>query len=180
MLKKIFLALLLWMLSQNVVSQIRVLYTPDMPSEHIIQINKELDSTLKLNLKDSIVSYEQYGIPHNLFRKAYNANEVISDFKDSGHLILITTKPLRWKKSIEMLDGLTNYVLGSVSIVTTYNVKDISRVVKLCMHELGHQFGLNHCKSKSCYMEEFVEEYNPLLYDYEKDFCNICKLLLKK
>jgi archaemetzincin len=55
------------------------------------------------------------------------------------------------------------------------------RLIKACMHEMGHNFGLNHCKSKDkkCLMRSSGGTI-VTLDEEEIYFCKTCRELLKK
>ncbi len=50
------------------------------------------------------------------------------------------------------------YRPGPACVVSTYRLKSnpdlfLSRLKKICVHELGHNFGLEHCETKTCLMQ---------------------------
>ena len=49
-------------------------------------------------------------------------------------------------------------------------------LVKLMLHELGHAFGLNHCKDQHCFM---VDAEHGDKFAQTPSFCNDCKQFLK-
>lgn len=55
------------------------------------------------------------------------------------------------------------YRPGTSCVVSTYRFGDFSkpisseRLAKVCVHELGHNFGLTHCPNKKCVMTDAVE-----------------------
>lgn len=54
----------------------------------------------------------------------------------------------------------------------------IDRVLKESTHEVGHAFGLTHCRRQSCVMY-----FSNSLFDTDrkaKDFCNICRSKLRQ
>ena len=48
-------------------------------------------------------------------------------------------------------------------------------LVKLMMHELGHSFGLNHCKDEHCFM---VDAEHKMKFPQTIGFCESCKATL--
>ena len=72
------------------------------------------------------------------------------------------------------------YQPGKASVVSYFrlsasNIKE--QFYKLTLHELGHNFGLPHCKTKTCFMRD-AEGGNHA--DEEVNFCDSCKLFLKQ
>lgn len=55
------------------------------------------------------------------------------------------------------------YRPGVSSVVSTFRIKNTKRFVfverlkKICIHELGHNMGLEHCKNKKCVMTDAAE-----------------------
>ncbi len=73
------------------------------------------------------------------------------------------------------------YRPGNACIVSTFRLKKetlSSQFYKVCIHELGHTTGLDHCPEKTCFMRD-AEGGNPI--DEEIEFCDKCrKVLIKK
>ena len=73
------------------------------------------------------------------------------------------------------------YRLGSFCVVSSFRIKNtsrqnyIDRLKKICMHEIGHNFGLKHCKSgEDCFMKDAVESIKT--FDNESlTLCSKCK-----
>ena len=73
------------------------------------------------------------------------------------------------------------YVSGPSSIVSTYRYKKssqslfIQRIQKICVHELGHNLGLKHCRSgKPCVMQDAAESIKTI-DNVENLLCSSCK-----
>ena len=66
---------------------------------------------------------------------------------------------------------------GKSCMISTFRLKKGSneQLFKTVIHELGHNFGLDHCPVKTCFMRD-AEGKNPL--DQEKEFCTGCKKVL--
>lgn len=65
---------------------------------------------------------------------------------------------------------------NEIYITTELTIPMIKRVV---IHEISHNYGLNHCNTKRCVMDSDTKESN--YWDYKRDkpiFCNECKLKL--
>ena len=90
----------------------------------------------------------------------------------------------------DLFANTSNYVFGlaspdkKVGLVSLSRLYDpgtelfLDRSIKESMHELGHVFGLEHCKNKSCVMNlsNSVQE----LDHKSKDFCSTCQQILPK
>lgn len=76
------------------------------------------------------------------------------------------------------------YRPGASCIVSTYRLKKkispdlfISRLKKVCLHELGHNFRLKHCTSGNpCLMQDAVESIKTI----DKEPLSLCKNCLLK
>ena len=69
---------------------------------------------------------------------------------------------------------------GNACVVSTYRLdsKNMqSQLFKVSIHELGHTFGLPHCKNRECFMRD-AEGKNPT--NVEKGFCENCKKYLRR
>ena len=72
------------------------------------------------------------------------------------------------------------YRPGNSCVVSSFRLNKenlSSQFYKVCIHELGHTVGLDHCPVKSCFMRD-AEGGNPL--DEEKEFCEKCRKVLSK
>lgn len=73
---------------------------------------------------------------------------------------------------------------GSVCVLSTYRLKStngkllISRLRKISVHELGHTFGLKHCPTKKCVMNDANESIKTI-DNAGFDLCSNCKKRFK-
>lgn len=121
---------------------------------------------------------------------AYRANRkqyLASDLKD-------LTGPYSYDKVLAIIDAdiyedPLNFVFGLADIrgksalISLHRLKDDNvelyklRAAKEAFHELGHTFGLRHCRNRSCVMT-----FSNCLADTdhkEKDYCYFCTLRLR-
>jgi archaemetzincin len=69
------------------------------------------------------------------------------------------------------------FMPGKSCIVSTFRLKEKnfrSRFIKICCHELGHNFGLPHCSDKSCIMQDAAETIKTI-DNVKLNLCNSCK-----
>ena len=69
-------------------------------------------------------------------------------------------------------------------VVSTYRIQNvtkaklISRMQKICVHELGHNRGLPHCPTPHCVMQDAVERVQTV-DDANLEFCEKCRSKLR-
>ena len=63
------------------------------------------------------------------------------------------------------------------SILPSRKKHSDEHLVKLMMHELGHSFGLNHCKDENCFM---VDAEHGNKFSKTPSFCPQCKAFLNR
>lgn len=76
------------------------------------------------------------------------------------------------------------YSPGHACVVSTFRAAKTARnknhlqqrLLKLVIHELGHNFGLTHCSKKACYM---VDAEGQMKLDEERFLCEQCKKKMK-
>ncbi|MBS1731709.1 MAG: Zn-dependent protease [Bacteroidetes bacterium] len=150
-------------------------FPEDLTKKLVIQINTVYPF---INVRDPIK------LPQSAFyrpRNRYRADSLIRFLRDitpdSIITLGITTKDISTTDG-EIKDwgvmGL-GYRPGKSCIVSTFRLKqkNISeQLFKVCIHELGHTAGLDHCPEKTCFMRD-AEGGNPT--DDEKEFCPKCR-----
>ena len=73
---------------------------------------------------------------------------------------------------------------GKSSVVSSFNFKNAnkelikSRLQKITIHELGHNFGLPHCKNKECVMQDAAETLK-ILDETKIELCKKCIAKIK-
>ena len=75
---------------------------------------------------------------------------------------------------------------GKSCVISTYRLRTPNtalfndRVIKVALHEIGHNLGLPHCQySKTCYMEDTVGTVKSV--DREtRNLCSNCKRMIRK
>lgn len=71
------------------------------------------------------------------------------------------------------------YMPGESCVVSTFRLKNpehklSQRLQKVCIHEIGHNLGLDHCENKMCVMTDAAESIKTI--DQAKlDLCAACK-----
>lgn len=76
------------------------------------------------------------------------------------------------------------YQPGPACIVSTFRLKCgnrelfLSRIKKVCIHELGHNLGLKHCLTKKCVMQDAAETIKTI-DAVNPELCSHCRKKLK-
>lgn len=74
------------------------------------------------------------------------------------------------------------YRPGPSSVVSTFRIKNtnqdvfISRLKKICLHEVGHNAGLSHCTDTNCYMRDAAESISTI----DNVSLSLCRNCVKK
>jgi len=122
----------------------------------------------------------------------YEANRILSKYNTSENLLILTEKDIACanpeRHSVEWgIFGL-GYRPGTTCVISTFRLKRHasaqlfnSRLTKVCLHEIGHNLGLNHCTSgdKRCLMNDANGTIKEV--DQEQIFlCGKCKKAIEK
>ncbi len=154
------------------------------PKELTRQITRQLKS-----ICPNVIVKEEIDLPPSSFyepRRRYRADTIIN---------ILGRNTIPHHVTI----GLTNYDIsttngkiedwgimglgfrpGNACVVSTFRLNRQtldSQFYKVCVHELGHTSGLDHCPQKTCFMRD-AEGGNPT--DEEFEFCQKCKSYLMK
>ena len=146
--------------------------------------SKKLPSAAYIAIKtpryraDSLIKFQRIQKPDSIDYVLGLTNKDISSTKrnQDGTIKEPTSRYTDWG-----IFGL-GYSPGSSCIVSTYRLRKsktktllIERLKKICLHEIGHNLGLPHCKSSgSCFMKDAAESIKTI--DNEPlDMCSSCK-----
>jgi archaemetzincin len=119
-------------------------------------------------------------------KRRYSADSIISFLRkrsrEGGRTVVgLTTADietsLKGKKHWGIM-GL-GYCPGSAAVISTWRLKKgnasaavlVCRTINVCLHEVGHNFSLPHCRNKTCVM---VAANGGLPSDSVGRFCNNC------
>ncbi|MFN5371423.1 MAG: zinc-dependent metalloprotease family protein [Bacteroidia bacterium] len=133
----------------------------------------------------------------NSAKGRYVADKILTKFNSKENIIVLTDVDIVTKNKEDNIDeygifGL-GYRPGNVCVVSTFRLKGLQkssmrvgrekfeeRLKKVCIHEIGHNLGLDHCtKDPLCLMQ--AAEGTIAQVDKERmDFCTSCKSILQK
>lgn len=124
-------------------------------------------------------------------RKRYRADKIIKHLKtikpDSiGYIVAFTSSDISTTKDGKKDWGIfgLGYQPGVASVISTFRLGNNKRllnrrILKITKHELGHNFGLKHCKhSKTCVMHS-AEGSIKTVDRVSNIYCKRCKEILR-
>lgn len=156
------------------------------------------DTTLINRLKNQIETYYHFkvtilpnkSLPSEAYyqpRNRYKADILIRWLKeqkpaDADYIIGITENDISTKKESIPDFGIMGlgYRPGVSCVVSTFRIKTKNkalfneRLAKISLHEIGHNLGLAHCKTKTCFMHA-AEASIKQIDSEELDICINCK-----
>ncbi len=160
-----------------------------IPFDNIPQVTvTQIFHNLKL-ICPNVTLKNAVSFPTNAYfrpRNRYKADSLIaflSNITLKGHIALgLTDKDISTNNEERGVDdwgimGLS-YLPGNACVASTFRLDKnnlTDQFFKICIHELGHTQGLNHCPTSTCFMRD-AEGKNPT--DDEKEFCHNCKKYL--
>lgn len=122
----------------------------------------------------------------------YSADSILKAFDNKTHTIVVTAVDItKWDDKKKMDWGIFGLGLrpGKICVLSYCSCrlgnkvtkeKMLMRVRKVTIHEIGHNFGLYHCKNdKRCVMYSAEGKGANVDRTYE-DFCSQCKMKVKK
>ncbi|MFT3846194.1 MAG: zinc-dependent metalloprotease family protein [Lacibacter sp.] len=168
----------------------------------LLQPLQSFDQQVLFFLKDSIEKFypvqivinEPRSFPANCYykpRNRYRADSTIAWLKsikpDSVRSIVgLTNADVSTAKGLYKDFGVMGlgYKPGSACVISTVRLKKTAttsqqlrqRIFKVVVHEMGHNFGLDHCPNEQCIM---VDAEGKMKLDQEKDLCANCRKKLK-
>jgi len=156
---------------------------------------------------ESVITLKHKPLPKSAFvtikSPRYRADSIIKILKlekpdTIDYIIGITTKDIsttKRDKHGEVLKPKSKYVdwgifglgyrPGPTCLLSTFRIKSenrnkfIDRMKKVCMHEIGHNLGLKHCKTgPKCVMRDAAESIRTI-DDVDLKLCLTCKSLIE-
>ena len=119
-------------------------------------------------------------------RDRYRGTGLLDDLKKlrfGGYAIGLTNKVIYDQNEISPTFGIfgISYLGDSVSVISSLRPKTLKplsddEMQELMLHELGHAFGLQHCKDKLCMMVDAEHENK---FAHTSAFCENCSRFLK-
>lgn len=119
-------------------------------------------------------------------RDRYKGTGLLDDlmrFRNGGYALGLTRQIIYDKNEKSPTFGVfgISYIGDSVSVISSLRPKTLKPLSdddmqELMLHELGHAFGLPHCKDERCMMVDAEHGYK---FAQTESFCNDCKKFLK-
>jgi predicted Zn-dependent protease len=108
--------------------------------------------------------------------KTLIGDNVLTIGGENGYHMYVTNYPLTGKSKYRTISGYAG-TNKKTAVVTTHQVIErgtysARRMINISNHELGHNFGLNHCDNQNCLMKSEGLDAN--------DLCDNCKLKLNQ
>ena len=157
----------------------------DFESKYIFEVQKTLEKfyDVKTVIKPSLTLSDDILAGS---KTRYDADKILDKFESKENLLLLIEKDIAWKYGKIPEWGIFGLGLcpGNTCVISTFRLKNkvteskiIERLVKVCVHEIGHNLGLEHCQSNSnCLMSAA----NGTIKTIDKNKIWFCKNCMKK
>ena len=182
--KALFCCLVVFLLFSCTKQEIKISLQPYSTFDRLFMDTIAL--TLRNAYNASVIILPERSLPEKAFvnikTPRYRADSMLVDLKkikpvEVSYILGLTDKDISTTKrdgkgkilspEIRYKDwgifGL-GYQPGPACVVSTFRLKNsdpslfLSRLKKVCIHELGHNLGLKHCKNINCVMKDAVEK----------------------
>lgn len=156
----------------------------DFPEAKAEQLKNELQEVYPsvILVKTSIpLPKECYYKPRDRYKGTGLLDDLMK-FINGGYALGLTRKIIYDRNEISSTFGVfgISYIGDSVSVISSLRPKTLKplsddEIQELMLHELGHAFGLPHCKDERCMM---VDAEHGNKFAQTQSFCNNCKKYL--
>lgn len=155
--------------------------------KHLLQVLKQ---NIAAYYHSNVLLLSNIDLPKEAYyapRNRYKATKLIWFLKrqkpaEANYIIGVTTKDISTNKGNIPDWGIMGlgFCPGKSCVISTFRIKTSNqtlqeeRLVKIALHEIGHNFGLGHCNTKQCFMH--AAEGSIKQVDAENvDMCANCK-----
>lgn len=156
----------------------------DFPEAKAMRLRDQLQQvyTSVILVKTSIpLPKECYYKPRDRYRGTGLLDDLMK-FRNGGFALGLTRKIIYDKNEISPTFGVfgISYIGDRVSVISSLRPKTLKplsddEIEELMLHELGHAFGLPHCKDERCMM---VDAEHGNKFAQTQSFCDDCKRYL--
>ena len=152
-----------------------------LPREEKKFVKDTIESTFNLKTELIDVNEREIRFAYNPYRDQYNAEKILSSYARKTRNFLVILEDDIYVEGLNFVFGVAYPQIGVV--ISTYRLKInatkelfYERLYKTIKHEIGHYYGLKHCKNPC------VMRFANSLYELDiknSDFCETCKKKLK-
>lgn len=165
-----------------------VIYIQPLGNMNETLINEIAQSVAKF-YETKVITCKETALTSDILAKSktrYDALKILNKYKSDRNLLIITEKDIavKYKRRNSEEWGIfgLGFCPGKTCVVSTFRLKRNTnvklfkeRLFKVCIHEIGHNLGLNHCEfDNKCLMNDA----NGTISQVDKEgmyFCENCR-----
>jgi len=160
--------------------KIKIFFHKDVDTETREIVQEAIDSTFRLEVEQSDLPID-INKSYSKSRMQYNAEKILEEVMKIANMFLVIVPFDIYVPGLNFVFGVALPQRGAVIGISRLrygvdNIKYAERLRKTIKHELGHVFGLSHCRNP-CVMRFANSLYE--LDEKPSDFCAKCRNILR-